>query len=31
VADAHAMLDANEQVGKVVLLVDEALCQSAGA
>jgi NADPH2:quinone reductase len=29
VADAHAMLDANEQVGKVVLLVDEALCQAA--
>ena len=30
VADAHAMLDANEQVGKVVLLVDEGLCRSAG-
>jgi NADPH:quinone reductase len=30
VADAHAVLDANEQVGKVVLLVDAALCRSAG-
>jgi NADPH:quinone reductase len=31
VADAHAVLDANEQVGKVVLLVDEALCRPASA
>jgi NADPH:quinone reductase len=31
VAKAHALLDANEQVGKVVLLVDEALCRSAAA
>ncbi len=30
VAKAHAVLDANEQVGKVVLLVDETLCRSAG-
>jgi NADPH2:quinone reductase len=30
VAEAHAVLDANEQVGKVVLLVDAALCRSAG-
>ena len=31
VADAHGLLDANEQVGKVVLLVDEALCRSGHA
>lgn len=30
VAKAHAVLDANEQVGKVVLLVDEALCEPVG-
>jgi NADPH2:quinone reductase len=29
VAKAHAVLDANEQVGKVVLLVDEELCRPA--
>ena len=30
VAEAHAVLDANEQIGKVVLLVDEALCGLQG-
>jgi NADPH2:quinone reductase len=29
VAQAHAVLDSNAQIGKVVLLVDETLCRSA--
>lgn len=31
VAQAHAVLDRNEQIGKVVLIVDNALCRSANA
>ena len=30
VADAHAMLEANEQVGKVVLIIDQKLVESWG-
>lgn len=31
VAQAHAVLDRNEQIGKVVLVVDDALCRAAVA